>query len=242
MKKKRIGNLLLITVLAVFLLHAGTLSAAESSPENGWEFATEVYLWGAGIDGHTATDSEVNISFGDLIDNLEMAFMGTVGARKDKWSFLVDVIYLDVKGEKTIDSIGASVELRGWIVTPDVGYTVLSDDWGNLDLHVGARYLSLDSDIRLGPIGTDKSADVWDGIIGIRGRINLTEKLYMPYYLDIGAGDSKMTWQALAGLGYQFKYVDVVAGYRYMEWDFDDNSVFDDLSFSGPYGGLKYYF
>ena len=226
----------------VVLLHAPTLSAAESSPENSWEFAAEVYLWGASIGGDTATGSDLNISFGDLINNLEMAFMCTFGARKDKWSFLVDVIYLDVKDEGTIDGIGASVELRGWVVTPDVGYTVLSGDRGNLDLHIGARYLYLESDIRLGPDGIDESSDIWDGIVGIRGRINLTEKLNLPYYLDIGTGDSKMTWQALAGLGYQFKHLDVVAGYRYLEWDFDEDSVFDDLSFSGPYGGVKFYF
>ena len=242
MKKQRIYHLLPLTLLAVVLLHAPTLSAAEPSPENGWEFAAEVYLWGAAIGGDTATDSSVNISFDDLIDNLEMAFMGTFGARKDKWSFLADVIYLDVKDEGTIHGFGASVELRGWVVTPDVGYTVLSGDRGNLDLHIGARYLYLESDIRLGPDGIDESSDIWDGIVGIRGRINLTEKLYLPYYLDIGTGGSEMTWQALAGLGYQFKYVDVVAGYRYLEWDFDDDSVFDDLSFSGPYGGVKFYF
>lgn len=242
MKKKRIGHLLSLTLLAVVLFHTATISAAESSPENSWEFAAEVYLWGAAIGGDTATDSGVNISFDDLIDNLEMAFMGTFGARKGKWSFLADVIYLDVKDEGTLDGIGASVELRGWVVTPDVGYTVLSGDRGNLDLHIGARYLYLESDIRLGPDGIDESSDIWDGIVGIRGRINLTEKLYLPYYLDIGTGGSEMTWQALAGLGYQFKHLDVVAGYRYLEWDFDDDSVFDDLSFSGPYGGVKFYF
>ncbi|MGB5620067.1 MAG: hypothetical protein WBM78_24720, partial [Desulfobacterales bacterium] len=99
MKKKRIGHLLSLTLLAVVLFHTATISAAESSPENSWEFAAEVYLWGAAIGGDTATDSSVNISFDDLIDNLEMAFMGTFGARKGKWSFLADVIYLDVKDE-----------------------------------------------------------------------------------------------------------------------------------------------
>jgi hypothetical protein len=171
-----------------------------------------------------------------------MAFMGAFEARKSNWSLLVDVIYLDVKDEGSIDNINASVELRGWVVTPDVGYTVLKGDRGHLDLHVGLRYLYLESDIRLGPDGIDESADIWDGIVGIRGRINLTEKLYLPYYLDVGTGDSEMTWQASAGLGYQFKHFDVVAGYRYLEWDFDDSPVFDNLDFNGPYAGIKFLF
>ena len=108
--------------------------------------------------------------------------------------------------------------------------------------HVGARYLYLDTDLRLGPDGIDKSDANWDGIIGIKGRANMTDKLYLDYYLDIGTGGSKMTWQALAGLGYQFKHLDAVAGYRYLEWDFDDSPVFDDLTFSGLYGGLRFSF
>ena len=107
------------------------------------------------------------------------------------------MIYLDVKDEGNIHGFGTSVELRGWVVTPDVGYTVLSGD-RQFGSPRGARYLYLESDIRLGARGIDESSDIWDGIVGIRGRINLTEKLYLPYYLDIGTGGSEMTWQASA--------------------------------------------
>lgn len=52
-----------------------------------------------------------------------------------------------------------------------------------------------------------------------------------------------MIWLTLlAGLGYQFKHFDIVAGYRYLEWDFDDSPVFDDLNFNGPYAGIKFLF
>ena len=242
MKQSGTQCMLALLLMALVMGYAATAPAAESSPADSWEFAAEVYLWGASIGGETASDSDVDIDFGDLLDNLEMAFMGTFGARKNNWSFLVDVIYLDVKDEGSVDGIGGSVELRGWVVTPDVGYTVLKGDRGHLDLHVGARYLYLESDIRLGPDGIDESDNIWDGIIGVRGRVNLTDKLYLPYYLDIGTGGSEMTWQASAGLGYQFKHFDIVAGYRYLEWDFDDSAVFDNLDFNGPYAGVKFFF
>ena len=242
MKQLRMQFKLVISTLVIVLCLGISPSAGASTQGNSWEFAAEVYLWGASIGGETASGSDVKIDFGDLLDNLEMAFMGAFKARKNNWSFVADVIYLDVKGEGSVDNIGASVELRGWVVTPDVGYTVLNGDRGHLDLHVGLRYLYLESDIRLGPDGIDASDDIWDGIVGIRGRINLTEKLYLPYYLDIGTGDSEMTWQASAGLGYQFKHFDIVAGYRYLEWDFDDSPVFDNLDFNGPYAGIKFLF
>ncbi|MFC1825261.1 hypothetical protein ACFL9T_21330, partial [Thermodesulfobacteriota bacterium] len=68
------------------------------------------------------------------------------------------------------------------------------------------------------------------------------EKWYMPFYGDIGAGDSDLTWQAEAGFGYKFKHFDVVATYRYLDWDFEDNSAVDDLNISGPLIGIKFVF
>ena len=86
------------------------------------------------------------------------------------------------------------------------------------------------------------SGDVWDAIAGVKGQVNLTEKWYIPFYGDIGTGDSDLTWQAFAGIAYKFKKVDVVLAYRYLYWDFDNNDVFDDLNLSGPYAGIKFVF
>lgn len=73
-----------------------TAVAADSSAEDDWQFKAGVYLYAAGIKGETASGSDLDISFTDLINNLDMAFMGNVEARKSKWSLAADVIYLDV--------------------------------------------------------------------------------------------------------------------------------------------------
>ena len=66
------------------------------------------------------------------------------------------------------------------------------------------------------------------------------------HYLDVGTGDTDLTWQALASLGYQFEHLDLVFGYRYLDWDFDENDpggkTFADLDFNGPYAGVKFTF
>ena len=64
----------------------------------------------------------------------------------------------------------------------------------------------------------------------------------MPFHLDIGTGDSDFTWQVDAGIGYTFDACDVVLGYRYLSWDFDDNPVLDNLNIKGPYLGVKFIF
>ena len=40
----------------------------------------------------------------------------------------------------------------------------------------------------------------------------------------------------------RYKTVDAVVGYRYMDWDFDDNKAFDDLNLSGAFVGAKFWF
>ena len=76
------------------------VSAADSKSADEWRFEGNVYLWGASIDATPDGGDSVHIGFSDLIDNLNMAFMGGLGARKGKWSLLSDVIYLNVEVDK----------------------------------------------------------------------------------------------------------------------------------------------
>jgi opacity protein-like surface antigen len=147
--------------------------------------------------------------------------------------------------------VDATVKLRVWVVTAAVGYSIVDTDRVRLDVIAGARYLwvkpGLDLDIS-GPLqprdkNISDSADILDGIVGIKGNVNLDKKWYVPYYADIGTGDSAFTWQGLAGVGYKIsKVVDVVAAYRYLYWKFEDNKVLDKLDFSGPLVGMIFRF
>ena len=113
-----------------------------------------------------------------------------------------------------------------------------------LDILGGARYLYLKADLRVDALGAraEDSGSNWDAIVGARGAVDLTEKWHLFGYLDIGAGDSDLTWQAMAGIGYKFKWFHVNAVYRYLKWDFDDNAAMDKLDVSGPALGIKFVF
>lgn len=132
------------------------------------------------------------------------------------------------------------------------GYTVLQGDWGNLDLIAGTRLLSVsartDYSLALsltGPRGNGAtfggfgdvtaSRTVVDGIGGLRGRIRIANTpLFVPYYFDIGAGGSQLTWQIASGLGYQFnKWGAVSVTYRYLSFHHGSATV-DTLTLHGP--------
>ena len=64
----------------------------------------------------------------------------------------------------------------------------------------------------------------------------------VPYYVDVGTGESKFTWQANAGVGYCFDWGALVASWRYLSYDFKSGGHIDSLSFSGPLIGVAFKF
>ena len=88
-----------------------------------------------------------------------------------------------------------------------------------------------------------ESEDLWDGIIGWEGRLNLgASKFYVPFYIDIGTGSSEVTWEGNLGLGYEFKWLDILLTYRHLYYNMDDDKLVQDVSFGGPAFGLKFKF
>jgi hypothetical protein len=138
------------------------------------------------------------------------------------------------------------------------GYTVLQGDWGHADIVGGFRLFSLNAEtnIRLAgdvtaPGGSaslnrnaklSDSATLFDGVIGMRGRLGIGKGFYAPYALDIGTGSSTLTWQASAGLGYQFSWGGVALGYRHLSYEQSSKNLVQDLSFSGPFLALNFTF
>ncbi len=236
--------------LAIVLMGSQPARSEETSGDN-WEFSASAYMWGASIGGDTAAGGDIDIDFSDLLDNMNFAFMGSFGANKGKWGFLTDVIYMDVEDDDN-DVLGpgltlSDVELKAWIVTPMITYRVLQSDRVELNILAGARYLYLKAELEIEPLPkSSNSGDVWDGIVGIRGSIVVNKKWYMPFHFDIGAGDTDLTWQAFGGIGYKFSSFDLVASYRYLKWEFDDDDkggdTFNDLDISGPMVGMKFVF
>jgi hypothetical protein len=218
-----------------------------------WGYRGQIYLWGAGIDGDTVSGDDIDIDFGDLITNLDFAFMGTLAAGKDKWALFADLIYLNVSKEtsSTANIIGipvrtnTDVTMKGFITTLGGAYNVFERGGTRINALAGLRYLSLktDLDFTLGNVrqgGISESGNAWDGVVGLRGKTDLSPRWYLNYYGDIGTGDSRLTWQANAGINYRFEHVDATLGYRYLRWETDQSGIFDNLALSGPYAGVSF--
>ena len=228
--------------------------AEPESESDGWKFGGSVYLWGAGVKGTDADGDEIDVSFTDILKDLDGGLMGGIAARNGKWTLLADLIYLSIHQEtsSTVNIAGSSVKtdvdakLKGYVSTFGAAYRIIEEEDVTLDLLGGGRYFQLDLDLDAEIGGSEsKSSDsyyVLDGIVGAQVLYNLNEKWYVSCYADVGTGDSELTWQVWPGVGYRLDSVDLVAGYRHLAWETDDGESIDDISFSGPMIGLKFNF
>ena len=134
--------------------------------------------------------------------------------------------------------------METWIISLAGGYRVIENDDFTLDLLAGGRYLwqdiPLTFDIGRVKIKASPSGDVWDGIVGARGEVELSDKWYLSYDADVGRGGSDLTKQALLGLNYRFDKV--VASMGYCCLDYDLHGQLDDLTVKGPYAGVRFRF
>jgi hypothetical protein len=256
-------SLLVSSLLAAAVLAASPSPAlaADAKAPDDWRFGVEAYGWAAGIGADLSSSGSAWIGFNRLVDDLDMAFMGAFAASKDKWRFVADVMYMKLseKNTETLTvpsgpgipaSASARVDLKAWIVEPNVQYRFYDTDRLQLSALAGVRYLSIEGNLNLAvasPLGriaaeVDGTRRWWDGILGISGQYNLTKRWYVPFLADIGTGDSRLTWQAIAALAYRFDRVDALLGYRHIAWDFKDGGSLQDLFITGPYLGLRFSF
>jgi hypothetical protein len=153
-----------------------------------------------------------------------------------------------------------SLKMNATIWTLAGGYTVAEGGWGNFDAIAGFRYFGVSTRVNYslavsieGPRGNgatfggiggvSASADIWNGIAGFRGRVRVGDTaFFIPYYFDIGAGDSNLTWQIASGIGYQTKWADLSLTYRYLSFNQGSNSAEAHLWFQGPMIAVNFRF
>lgn len=221
-----------------------------------WEHQFSIYGWLPTLEGTLkyqlpGEDGDTESDF-SAIDTLDAVFMASYEVRKEKWSFLTDLIYLgmsggEVVGSGSITETAFQEEFTAWLVSVYGGYNTIDTDHATLDIIAGMRYFSLDMDATIDlplidPISLSPSFEAYNAVVGIKGSVDLNENWYIPYLFDIGGGDSDLTWQAQASIAYQFDWGDVLATYRYIHYEKDDSGLVEDFDMYGPKVGVIFHF
>jgi len=222
--------------------------------EDRWVFEAIPYFWGASLGGKTTAGDSISMPFHKILEELNIGVMASVSAEKGRFGLYSDLIYLNLSNTETTSAniVGNTLNFRmkanvqGVISTNAAGYRLIDTPNTKLTGFGGFRYLWLDTelDFTVGGLGAKAESQVhtFDGVVGLRGHTNLSERWLISYYGDIGAGQSDLTFQAFGGLGYKFKHFDAVVGYRYLDWRSINDSTIDDLNIHGPMIGAKFRF
>lgn len=202
-----------------------------------------------------------------IIDELEFALMGTFGMKKGQWGLWTDLLYANLDGsEQTtlgfadapdvlpIDvNANLSLDIKSWAWTVAGTYELTKTPRYTTNLLFGTRLLDVEQTLDWtlsgsGPLGLSTSgsrtvkADNWDAIIGIKGEVYLSteQRWFIPYHLDVGTGQSDLTWQVNAGIGYRYGWGAVVASWRHLDYNFESGDPIQRLTLSGPLIGAAF--
>jgi opacity protein-like surface antigen len=237
--------------------------AAHADPAETWTYEATPYLNAAGLHGTIGAgrvSAPVDLSSSDVLSDLDFAFQGTFVARKGQLSFDLDAEYVRLSddGSKSVTGPRGRADVLGSldaestlsILQGNVGWRII-DEQTKLDIIGGLRLTRLHADLDLNgtlTVGDEvfgasrnlSGSKTWaDGVVGARVLHTVSDQVTLMGYADLGGGGSRLTWQVLAGLNWQFKKnYDLKFGYRELSWDYSDGGITWDVKMRGPYVGL----
>ncbi|RDJ02744.1 hypothetical protein [Rhizobium grahamii] len=223
---------------------------------SGWEFTVAPYFWAAGISGNVRQfglpEVDIDADFSDILDNLDFAFMATAEARYDRYSIVGDVVYVklgaDAHTPRGILAESVNVTSESFAGLLGVGYALLEDQNGHLDVFGGVKVWSVQTDISfngglLAGIEREDSATWVDAVVGLRGNYFFTPEVFVTGWGLVGGGGADVDWDVGLGLGYKFNdTISAVAGYRALGVNYENDGFVFDVVQQGPIIGLSFHF
>jgi len=231
---------LLLCLLSSFATPARAENDAAAAPATApeWEFSLTTYLWATSLDGTLDaedTSADIDVSFSDIWDELDVGVLAIIEARRGKLSITSNLIYLKLSAdaENPVNSLlpaappgsfGVRSVIQSGIFELRPAWEVLSlpvfgaDDARRVafDLGPAARVLWLDQHLSvklepgapLGPFARrfDESVDWVDFLVAGRVRVQLSEKLALVVFGDYGGFDIGSSSHRTWSLGGFFSY------------------------------------
>jgi len=242
----RISFLCMLAVVIAASSVCGQTAGGSSDP---WKFKAVPYLIMPWMDGKVAVlgrEVDVNVGPGDIFSHLQMGAMGYFEARKGKWGFGVDAIYMALG--TTIDRPPANPDADQMAFT-FTGIRALND---KVALTFGARWNVIRGHIEFkGPLGTTVGeTKQWvDPIVGLQIRQPLRGRWHFGLIADIGGfgAGSKFAWEVFPTVGVDVgKKARLGFGYRALGMNYETgsgNTLFRyDVITSGPVFGVAFNF
>lgn len=229
----------------------GSVGAASAQNHSaGWTYTISPYVWASGIEGRSGLGGlppqDIDLSFNDVLDNLDLSLSAMIEMRRDRLSFSFDYFYASLgTSVMTPQGVAAStinVSSTTQFGTLLAGYSYVDTSTTTVDIVGGARIWDADTTFNFAGGALDGRSpgdgDTWiDPMIGAKFRHEVSPSVYVAGWGMIGgfgvASDS--VWDAMLGVGYEFNSgFSVFGGYRSVSVDYNDNGFVWDVTQEGP--------
>lgn len=243
-----------LTSLVIVVVFAVTATPAKAA---GWDYDLFIYLWALGMDGSATVrgqEADVDVSFSEIFDNLDLAFSTHLEARQREgnWGWFFDVYWADLG--KDFDKVVGNLDMQMAYVEAAGAYNTGRD----FQLFFGFRYISMDTTLSFDPqiplppeIPTRFDGDQsWtDLMVGGRLKKELGKRWRFYARGDVagfGISDSSdFTWNVvLMGQVMVSARWGILFGYRWLDIDYvnEDDQFAMDVRQQGPVLAIGYAF
>jgi opacity protein-like surface antigen len=235
---------------------AAGLALSSTAHAQSWEYAITGYAWMSGLESSLETPAGTvtsDLSFGDVLDRLDLALYATVEARNGPWVLIGDVNYADLGSriDRPVGAAfsGATIDTTLLVLSGFGGYAIVDRPDLRLEVGGGVRYYDVSVDARLTGNGAvaDRRFDLSEGwadpILGVHLRAPLGERWFARAFADAGGfgieNTSDLSWQVYAGGGYEINQTWAVEfGYRHLSIDKSIDDINVEIEESGPLLGV----
>jgi hypothetical protein len=241
------------TAMSLLIAAAGLATAEEPTGDN--DVIVTGYLFASALDGRSSTTpnlpvADVDLSFGDVLEDLDFGLMTAIELRRGPWSFIGDLMYSKVSPGGTLPrpvAVSAELEQKSLTLQGSVLYRVQDSARIDVDLGAGLRYWSVDSGGVIAPgapfsIGFSHRESWLDPVVIARMKADLGGNWSVTLAGDVGGsgGSSDLTWQVLATVNYQMNdRFSLRTGYRVLSVDYEDEGYLYDMTMRGPVLGVS---
>jgi len=256
-------SVVFILIVSMFF---GLAQAEEQDESDGWKFVVLPYLWMLSLNGDVAVKgqkSHVDMSFGDILQNLNLAAMANLEVRKGRWGVFANPLYAQLEDDVSSGDTNADVTINMFILEFGVNYRLgpyaLSSTAGamfpsvTVRPFIGGRYTYLDGDLNVKGDGLpsyDGSQDWIDPMVGVHTQWDINRRWNVVLGGSVGGFgvSSHFAWTGLGLIGYKFNFSKSVAGnvllgYRALYQNYDtgtgSNRFEWDTYMYGPIVGLS---
>ena len=248
--RKSVGLL----AIAIAVGGSGMWSTVAAQESDGTKWSITPYLWAptTKID-LTFRDTNIGageISFSDLLDSLDAAFMIQVEGGKGNWSAFGDLTYL--KASNTNARTVFTIAIDSEQIFLDAALAYWPGGVGSpLSIFGGLRYTGFDESygfsLNDGTPVTElpSSEDYYDALLGVRYRFDFSERWQLLTHGDFSFGDSEGTYLVRANFGYivgKRQQNLILFGYQYRSAEYRDGDLTKDFTIYGPMAGFDFRF